>query len=388
MVFQIVKFTKNFVLLYLADTCPQRILTARSEQILRTIDRMSLHYKMDILLKRLFMRHTFNTLMSRLSKAGFKRDFVRLSILPDWWDDACEQDSSLLPDIEIRAARFLGSPLADIRDATITLRPPSYPNAHLRRVRDINRDRLEPAIHSALQISCAVVRSLRGSAPPPILPPSEGLEWRREIKHGGDAITLDEILIDLWRRGIPVIPLEILPSPSFQGLACIVEGHSVIVLGHRFDEPGHVAHFIAHEAGHIAAKDCLPDQPVIDEEEGISDTSEMEVKAEKYATRLLIGEDSAPQVNGSDFKELAENASEIERITGADAGAIIFAWASQTGDYRMATMAVKALYRGSGARRLLRKHFDSNVDLNIATESDRALLRCVYGDREQDALIN
>ena len=48
-------------------------------------------------------------------------------------------------------------------------------------------------------------------------------------------------------------------------------------------------------------------------------------------------------------------------------------------------MAAKALYLEVGARRLLRQHFDRHVGLDTASESDRALLRCVYGDPERDA---
>ncbi len=176
------------------------------------------------------------------------------------------------------------------------------------------------------------------------------------------------------------------------------------MLGYRHDEPGRVAHIVAHEAGHIAAQDCLPDQPVADEifiwylstlrfarggdvrvyqavhQEGVLDTSEMEVRAEIYATCVLVGKDTPPQVEGRDYKELAESAFRIEEETGADAGAIIFDWASRSGDYAMATMAVKALYRGSGGRQLLLNHFNSNVNFDLASESDRTLLRSVYGD--------
>lgn len=197
-------------------------------------------------------------------------------------------------------------------------------------------------------------------------------------------MTLDDILGDLWRRGIPVVPLDVLPTPSFQGLACIVEGHPVILLGHKHDEPGRVAFFVVHEAAHIARGDCRPDRPVIDEEDLIVDETAMEQAADRYATEVLVGEASVPQLEGDHFKELAERAAELERETGADASIILFAWAAKTGDYAAATMAVKALYRGSGARQKLRAHFGRHVDLDSATEADHALLRCVHGNLEQD----
>ncbi len=198
-------------------------------------------------------------------------------------------------------------------------------------------------------------------------------------------MTLKDILDDLWLRGIPVVPLHALPAPSFQGVACIAEGRPVVLLGHKHDEPGRVAFVVAHEAGHIAAADCAPDQPVVDEEEGIGDDSELERRADRFARRVLLGADQAPRVEAANFKELASRASELEMRNGADAGFIIFSWARQSGHYRMATQAVKALSREAGARRQLRQHFDHHVDLDAASESDRVLLRCVHGDPEQNA---
>jgi hypothetical protein len=188
---------------------------------------------------------------------------------------------------------------------------------------------------------------------------------------------LGDVLRDLWARGIPVIPLDVLPAPSFQGMACIVEGRPAIVIGYKHDEPGRVAFLIAHEAAHIAAGDCAPGQPVVDEEDEITDDADIESRADAYATRVLIGGAEVPDVNTSasrDFKNLARQASTIERESGADASTIIFAWARRTGDYATATMAVKALYRNVGARRQLREHFAQQVNVEDAGETDRALL--------------
>lgn len=322
--------------------------------------------------------------MRRMSRAGFKMEFVRPAILPNWWNEECEEDSSLLQEIDIRVARFLGLPLSTVQDPSAALVAPAYPNAQLRRVRDVDRDRLGPAIHSAIRIAAAAVRSLRDTVPQSVELPSSGLAWREQIKRPGTAVTLQDILSDLWLRGIPIIPLDVFPSPSFQGVTCIVEGRPVVVLGHKHDQPGRVAFFVAHEAGHIAARDCAPDRPVVDEEEEIIDDTEIERRADQFATQVLVGDDGIPFAEGADFKELAKQAYDIERASGADASAIIYSWARQTGDYATASMAVKALYRSTGARQQLRSVFDKYIDLNAATESDRDLLRCVHGDPEQD----
>ena len=334
------------------------------------------------------MRHTFTTLMRRLSRAGFKKDFVRPAILPEWWEETCAQDASLLPDIEIRVARFLGLPLSTVRDAGAALAAPSYSGAQLRRVRQIGGARLVPAIHSAMRIAAAVVRSLRDPVLNPAVPPPDGVAWREQIGGGGAPVTLDDILSDLWLHGIPVVPLDVLPAPSFQGAACIVEGRPVILLGHKHDEPGRVAFIVAHESGHIAAGDCKPNQPVVDEDYEILDDADMEQMADLFATHVLVGTDSVPLLDGTQFKQLARSAAELESDTGADAGAIISAWAARTRDYAKATMALKALYRSSGARRQLLQHFERHVDIDATTETDRALLRCVHGGRERDETVD
>lgn len=302
--------------------------------------------------------------------------------MPEWWNDACGTQSELITDVEIRIARFLGLPLADVKNPDLSLTPVKYENTHLRRVRFIDEDRLAPAIHSALKIGAAVVRNLRNSEPFQETIPIAALSWRHQILKNQTNVTLDMLLKNLWSRGIPVVPIEVLPAPNFQGIACIIEDRPIILLGQRHDEPGHVAFIIAHEAGHIAAKDCAPGQPVVDEAGEVDDDTDMERDADNFAKQVLLGSDIIPELTGENYKQIAKQANQIEQDIGADASLIIFNWARQTRDYTKATMAVKALYGSAGARRKLRQHFDHHIKLDNASETDRALLRCVYGDTE------
>ena len=215
--------------------------------------------------------HSYKSLMRRLAKAGFKGEFARTAVLPDWWEPSCETDDRLLSDVEVRVARFLGAPLSVVRDPNAPLSTPTYSETQLRRVRDINRDRLWPAIHAALNIASAVVRS--SSLPPPRIPPADPSAWRRDIPRPQAVLKLDDILADLWQRGVPVVHVDALPAPSFQGIACIVEERPVSCSSaDNLDDPRRLAFIIAHEIGSIANGDCTPGQPVVDEEEGSQTT--------------------------------------------------------------------------------------------------------------------
>ncbi len=316
-----------------------------------------------------------------LKVAGIGADFASRALLPDWWEDECWHDPRLAQELEIRVARFLGCPLQEIAEGRFPTRVPQQ-GVKLRRARGTDRRRLSAAIHAALKIAEAAARNLRpGSGEKsPGRPPQDAFRWRGEVCPSGGPPSLRAIASDLWARGIPVLPLEVTPGPSFQGMACLAEGRPVILLGHRHDEPGRASFVVAHEAGHIAWGDCEPGRPVVDADEEIADDASEEVRADQYAASVLMGGAQPPSAaDGSlrDFKNLAKRAAEIERQGDAEATSAIFAWASQTRDYATATMAVKALYRAKGARQQLREMAAEHLDAANAPETDRALLRCV-----------
>ena len=332
-------------------------------------------------------RQSLRHLMRRLAGAGFSREFVHRAIFPDWWNDECSRDPQLVQDVEIRVARFLGRTLSAVNDPRLPLAPPDYPAAQLRRGRQTDRARLAPAVHAAIRVATAVVRNLRDAAPAPISLPLNGLAWRTQMTGTHVAPTLEVVADRLWKLGVPVVPLEIFPTPSFQGMACIVEDRPVILLGQKHDVPGRIAFIVAHEAGHIAAGDCTTGGPVVDEEDEIVDRVEVELRADRYATDFLVGPAALPhlkRIGLVHFKELARQALSTERDFGADASFVIFSWARYTGDYATAALAVKALYRSTGARRKLRALFDRYVDISTAAETDRSLLLCVRHDSDRN----
>jgi hypothetical protein len=111
----------------------------------------------------------------------------------------------------------------------------------------------------------------------------------------------------------------------------------------------------------------------------------MERRADRYAWSILTGGIDIPAFQASNFKDVANEAANIEGRQGIDAGVVAWSWANRTRDFQTGVMALKALYRAQGGRRILRQHFDLNVDLEGATEGDRALLSCVHGEPERDA---
>ena len=308
-------------------------------------------------------------------------------MLPDWWEPDCEKDGSLLPDLEIRLARFLQVPLADIQGHKAKLVAPAYPNARLRRVAKLEDDQLGPSIHAGLSIAAATLRSLRAPLPAVATPPTDASIWHQELSSTNRPL-LEAGTADLWRRGIPVIHVELMPSPRFQGLACIVQGRPVVLIGHDVDVPARLFSHLAHEVGHIVAGDCAEDAPVVDESDEATDRSTMERLADKYAIASALGESPPDLVSGAirtDFKRLAQHAAGVGRERGLDVGSLIWSWTTKTKEFAVGVQALKAAYRHLGGARTIRAQLDEFVDTSSASESDRALLRCVKGDPDRHA---
>lgn len=326
-------------------------------------------------------KNTPDKWLTRVRRAGFPSEFIRTALLPDWWDDACGSDPALAPEIEIRIARFLGVSLSDLATSS-ELQSPAYPNAQLKRMGRLKRGQLGPSIHAALRVAGAVLRSLKAPLPKPSVPPS-ALRWRDALASNG-SVSLEDLVRDLWKRGVPVIHLEVLPTPRFQGLAAIVEGRPIVIIGHARDEPARLSMWLAHEAGHIAHGDCAEGAPVVDENDE-ADSSVSERRADAFAWAVLLGDAVMPSFKAKDFREVAQVASAISREKRVDPGVVVWAWANRTGDFKTGQMALKALYRDVGGARLLRAHFDAHVDVALASESDRGLLNCVHGADGRDA---
>lgn len=329
------------------------------------------------------MRATdFRNLIRRLSRAGFAPAFVRSALLPDWWDKQCEKDPALLRDLTFRVARFLDVPLESI-ERGLALEVPTYPSARLRRVRNVDADALGPAIHAGLAIAGAVTRCLR-EHPAIDAPSPDPAAWAAHLTKRHAVIDLAAIVSDLWERGIPVVHIESLPAPKFQGLACVVDGRPIILLGHANDEPARLLVHAAHEAGHIANGHCEEGTPVVDECDEEADDSTMERAAESFAWCVLGAGKPMPALTEGDFKSLARSAHEAEKTIRVDAGVLLWSHANRTQHFQEVQLALKALYRQRGGRETLRRLFDKHVDLEAASETDRALLRCVFMDPEGD----
>ncbi|MBL9039090.1 MAG: hypothetical protein JNG84_11280 [Archangium sp.] len=126
----------------------------------------------------------------------------------------------------------------------------------------------------------------------------------------------------------------------------------------------------------------------MDESDEVVDRSQMERAADRYAVAAALGDDPPAPPSGAaltHFQRFAVAASVQAKARGIDLGSLLWYWTGRTRDFPMGMLALKAAYKHLGGARAIREKFDEYVDLDSASDSDRALLRCVKGDPEADA---
>ena len=308
---------------------------------------------------------SFHSLVERLESAGFDRAFTHSTILPDWWDETCEEDPRLLPDFEFRTARFLDLPLETIQDPAAVLVQPHQPTT--------NKDVSPASIHAGIQIAQAVIRNLRDDAPA-VLPPSTGRTWRAELLAGLDQpVALHTIVSDLWNRHIPVVPVISLPQPDFQTLGCVIQGRPLVMMSNRITDHRDAAVHTAHQIAHIIAGDCANNKIVTHRDPpDLSDLSEAGVNA--FTREVIVdGTDGAmlppePATNPNQMGNLKPFPENVDFwVSSAPQKVIVLDFNSDIPKYR-AMLPVRSI---------LFNEFVLNVDVAAASDTDTNLLRCV-----------
>ena len=75
-------------------------------------------------------------------------------------------------------------------------------------------------------------------------------------------------------------------------------------------------------------------------------------------------------------------AERVGRELDVDPGVLVWSWASRLHDFKLGELAFNALFQAGGLQ-VLRGLFDEHVNLEDASETDRSLLRCVFGDPDR-----
>lgn len=316
-------------------------------------------------------------LLRRLSEVGYKENYIRRKVLPDWWEDCIALNPAGYEQAITLISRNLGLDPLSLQEegAPIRCREFSHPKYKLKPADTPEEVKIAACIaFRSAQLACHAM-------PEPVAElPSSAAEIRRAILNTGTVCIDFKALLDYcWNIGIPVLHVSEFPAGTHKpdALAVIVDGRPAIVLCKHTEYSAWLLFHLAHELGHIVLGHLQGTNILVDEEVQ-ADTDAEETEANQFAVELLTGYKQVSYNFGDHAikSRIAVNALIEGRDTDVDPGFIALNHGRATGNWGAANGALQLIERTPNAVATIRERMLRHLDREqLSRDSDEFLMR-------------
>ena len=297
---------------------------------------------------------TSTALRGRLRRLGLSPGAVDAA-WPRWWSAEADASASARAELAFSVARRLGldpGSLLEGSDAPKFIWREEAQFKGLSTETDLERAGItsfgrsvaaaavSATIQPAISVAGATAQSLRGQL----------------LAHGRPYVALADLLLLAWSIGVPVVHLRVFPWRRKRMAAMTVglDDRWGVLLGKDSRFPAAIAFYLGHELAHIALRHIEAGGAIVDLEDaggGREASDEEERKADEFAVELLTGDPTLRVlaeggVRGSG-SELARLAIRVARDLRIEPGTLAEAYGHSTGDWPVATDALRRIYRSS-----------------------------------------
>jgi len=319
-------------------------------------------------------------LYDRLKGLGFNANFIRATVLPDWWEDSLASVPANRAMAEIAISRLLGLPITDLRKPRASLKFPAMASFRLKRSGRTTHNEVRAAVLVAEKVAEIAADAMAGL--PAFSAAMSAQEIRREILTKRPHVNLESLVEFCWGRGIVVLHVDPdrLPGKKFQGLAMFVDQRPVLILGSAKDSPPWLAFHLAHEVGHVFGKDVEPgDDPIVDGDIDKADNSRQEHTADRFATEVLTGKPTMEfrAAYGMTGPKLANAVRDYGLQNAFDPGTVALIYGRSAQRWGPAQIALKCLGQSAGGKEIIADALAEHLDLSDLPESAARFLSCL-----------
>jgi len=294
-------------------------------------------------------------LFRRLKKVGYDQPFLRLAVLPDWWDDQLADNATAWAQMQLRVAQRLSLPLADLMDAAKPLSIAGTGKFRLKRAKTATqRAVVAPGMIAAHNAVHLVAPHLPEMPDLPANLTAAGL--RQWVLNRNSTVDLGGLVEAGWIHGIAFFHFSPLPTRKFAGMAYYEGDRPVVVLASGHDEPPRLAFHLAHEIGHVIRGHVKPGGPILAEASFDSAGEDQdEREADMDALELLTGrkDHQLGPLYGMTALKLANESCREEQRSGIHAGTLALIYGKSAKRMPVAVNALKLMNMGSGARAII-----------------------------------
>ncbi|WP_168927463.1 ImmA/IrrE family metallo-endopeptidase [Nitrincola alkalilacustris] len=336
---------------------------------------------------------TVKAAFQSLQAAGYPRSFVT-RFLPEWWDNSLLKTSAGALQFALILQQRLGLDVKFGQDGVLCIQPQSN-KTHTNFKRRIDTNVNELNVAANLGVAAARIAVITSQVPYKPLSCNPKLLYENILQLSGKNCVDYEGLLDFcWLSGIPVLFLKEMPrnTKRMTGMAVMVDGRPVILLGFNYSQYAKQLFVLAHELAHIVCGHLENNGALIDEEvSGISEGLEgsatirkdrQEIEADLFALNILRNgnidvTDLIPRQTSSAV--LAATAIGIGAQMGIDAGHLIVSYAKEHDDWIRASQALNFIEQRVSAVEVLKERFYLNSDLSRLGDESKEYILSVQG---------
>lgn len=321
---------------------------------------------------------SWRRLREGLAVAGIKRKYLREVILPSWWDEAVlETPNGFLETVAIIRQRT-GLPMEGmLRGAEVAF--PSGRGIRFKRSKGLSEADVRGAHTLARQVAETVAEYYEG----PCLekfPALETIHARLKESGSADWVELPDVLRFCVEVGIPVLHINNFPNgfKKPDGMAVRTKsGRPVIVLFKRSSRPSWMVFTLAHELGHLL-RGHVPEGGAFVDGNLADDGDETEEREANEAASIILtgqadlGLHSSGPMTATSLAQAARIFAGKYRIAP---GVACLNWGRNTGNWPVASGAVKILEGSADAISMVSKGGTVGLDLNALPDDVAEWLR-------------
>ena len=287
-------------------------------------------------------------LRRRLKNIGLS-DPAITAAWPTWWSDEAEDSLSARTELRFSLSRKLGlEPSSLLEDGV-----PRFVWQDVARFKHLSR---EGVIEQAAITSFgrAIANLLIGSTPAHgSLVGADPSNLRNLIlRMRRPYVDLADLLSLCWSVGIPVIHLRVFPWPQKRMAAMVVRAANryAILLGKDSQYPAHIAFYLAHEIGHVAAGHLEENRVIVDlesEDMNLDTVDGEEISADRFALDLLTGMPAPvilPSTQRYSALSLAKTVLGASTELAIEPGTLALCFGYSTKDWPTSTAAMRHIY--------------------------------------------
>ncbi len=288
-------------------------------------------------------------LRQRLKNIGLS-DPAIAAAWPTWWSDDAEASTSARTELRFSLARKLGLDPGSLLDEG----EPRFVWRDVARFKHLSGEgELEQAAITSFGRALGNVLVNATPAHVPLVNASALRLRNTLLTEHHPYVGLLDLLLLCWSVGIPVVHLRVFPWPQKRMAAMTVRvaDRYAILLGKDSQYPAHIAFYLAHEMGHIAAGHLEQDRAIVDLESAEMDWDSgdrEEIGADRYALELLTGMESPtilPSTRRYTARSLAHAVIGASSELKIEPGTLALCFGYSTKDWRTSTAAMRYIYR-------------------------------------------